>query len=373
MCNGVYKHRFIENCTNARWGNHPDLLVKYDPIFFSRQTNSDISTSARWLGESERVMKAVIYEIYGSPEVLQLREIEKPPVADDQVIVKVHAASIQQTDTNFRSGTPFLARVISGLLRPKNQILGCDYSGIIEATGKNIDMFNVGDEVYGQLDKRTGTHAEYISVSMNEISPKPKNLNFVEAASVGVAGTMALQFLRDHGEIKQGQKVLINGSSGGIGTFAVQIAKYFDTEVTGVCSTTNLEMVKSIGANHVIDYTKENFTKRTNEYDIIFDAVRKSTFANCKNALTPKGIYVTTEFGPSVMLQMRMNSNPNRKRMVGALLNLDPQDLVFLTDLIEAEKIRPVIDRVYPLEEIADAHRYVEKGHAKGKVVIKNV
>jgi NADPH:quinone reductase-like Zn-dependent oxidoreductase len=195
----------------------------------------------------------------------------------------------------------------------------------------------------------------------------------VEAASVGVAGTMALQFLRDHGEIQKGHKVLINGASGGIGTFAVQIAKYFDTEVTGVCSTSNLEMVKSIGTDFVIDYTKEDFTERVNEYDIIFDAVRKSTFANCKNALTPKGIYVTTEFGPSVMVQMRMNSNPNRKRMVGALLNVDPRDLVFLTVLIEDGKIRPIIDRVYPLEEIADAHRYVEKGHAKGKVVIKIV
>jgi NADPH:quinone reductase-like Zn-dependent oxidoreductase len=316
-------------------------------------------------------MKAVVYEKYGSPDVLQLKEIDKPSVSDDQVLVKVHAASVQQTDTNFRSGTPFLARVISGLFKPKNRILGCDYSGIIEAAGKNINEYTVGDEVYGQLDKRTGTHAEYLSVSLKEVSPKPKNLNFVEAASVGVAGSLALQFLRDHGEIQQGQKVLINGASGGIGTFAVQIAKSYGTEVTGVCSTSNLEMVKSIGADHVIDYTQEDFTERINEYDIIFDAVRKSTFADCKNALTPKGIYVTTEFGPSIMLQMRMNSDPNRKRMVGALLNTDPQDLMVLTELIEAGKIRPVIERTYPLEEIIDAHRYVEKGHAKGKVIIK--
>jgi len=316
-------------------------------------------------------MKAVVYEKYGSPDVLRLREIDKPYVADDEVLVKVHAASIQQTDTNFRTGTPFLARVLAGLFKPKNQILGCDYSGIVEATGKNVDEYSVGDEVYGQLNKRTGTHAEYISLSMKEVSPKPKNLSFVEAASVGVAGTLALQFLRDHGEIQQGQKVLVNGASGGIGTFAVQIAKSYDTEVTGVCSTVNLEMVKSIGADHVIDYTQEDFNQRVNEYDIIFDAVRKNTFANCKNALTQKGIYVTTEFGPTIMLQMRMNSNPNGKRMVGALLNVDPQDLVVLTELIEAGKIRPVIDRTYPLEEIADAHRYVEKGHAKGKVIIK--
>jgi NADPH:quinone reductase-like Zn-dependent oxidoreductase len=316
-------------------------------------------------------MKAVVYERYGSPDVLQLREITKPSVADDEVLVKVHAASIQQTDINFRTGTPFLARVLAGLLKPKNQILGCDYSGTVEATGKNVDEYSVGDEVYGQLNKRTGTHAEYISVTTKEVSHKPKNLTFVEAASVGVAGTIALQCLRDHGEIQQGQKVLVNGASGGIGTFAVQIAKSYDTEVTGVCSTANLEMVKSIGADHVIDYTKEDFTERVNEYDIIFDAVRKNTFANCKNALTSKGIYVTTEFGPTIMLQMRMNSNPDGKRMVGMLMNVDQADLVILTGLIEAGKIRPVIDRTYPLEEIADAHRYVEKGHAKGKVIMK--
>ena len=316
-------------------------------------------------------MKAVIYEKYGSPEVLELREIDIPSVADDEILVKIHTASIQQTDIRFRTGTPFLARVLAGLLKPKNQTLGCDYSGTVEAMGKNVNEYNVGDEVYGQLDKRTGTHAEYISLSMKEVSPKPKNLNFVEAASVGVAGTMALQCLRNHGEIQRGQKVLINGASGGIGTFAVQIAKSYDTEVTGVCSTANLELVKSIGADHVIDYTKEDFTKRADEYDIIFDAVRKNTFANCKNALSSKGIYVTTEFGPSIMLQMKMNSNPNGKRMVGMLGKIDPEDLVFLTELIEAGKIRPVIDRTYPLEEITDAHRYVEKGHAKGKVIIE--
>jgi NADPH:quinone reductase-like Zn-dependent oxidoreductase len=316
-------------------------------------------------------VKAVVYEKYGPPEVLELRELDRPSVGDDEVLVKVHAASIQQTDTNFRGGTPFLARVLVGLFKPKNQILGCDYSGTVEATGKNVEKYSVGDEVYGQLEKRTGTHAEYIPVSMKEVSPKPSNLDFVEATSVGVAGTMALQGLRDHGEIRQGQKVLINGASGGIGTFAVQIAKAYSTEVTGVCSTANIEMVKSIGADHVIDYKKEDFTERDGEYDIIFDAVRKNKFANCKNALTPKGIYVTTQFGPGIMLQMRMNSNPDGKRIVGWLGETDPADLVFLTELIEVGKIRPVIDRTYPFEEFADAHRYVEKGHAKGKVVIK--
>jgi len=315
-------------------------------------------------------MKAVVYTEYGRPEVLQLKEIEEPTPKDDEVLVKIHAASIQQTDINFRTGTPLLARVLAGLLKPRNQILGCDYSGTVEATGMNVEEYSIGDEVYGQLNKRTGTHAEYISVSMREVSPKPKNLTFVEAATVGVSGTIALQCLRDHGEIQRKDKVLVNGASGGIGTFAVQIAKSYDTEVIGVCSTANLELVKSIGADQVIDYTKEDFTERVDEYDIIFDAVRKNTFGNCKNALTSKGIYVTTEFGPGIMLQMRMNSSLDGKRMVGMLMNVDQADLVILTGLIEAGKIRPVIDRTYPLEEIADAHRYVEKGHAKGKVIM---
>ena len=315
-------------------------------------------------------MKAVYYEKYGSPDVLELREVDKPIPGDDEVLVKIHAASIQQTDIRFRTGTPYMARILAGLFKPKNQILGCDYSGIVEATGKNVTEYKIGDEVFGQLEKRTGTHAEYINVSMNEVYPKPKNLTFVEAASIGVAGTMALQCLRDYGEIQRGQKVLINGASGGIGTFAVQLAKYFGATVTGVCSTSNLELVKSIGADHVIDYTKEDFTKRVDELDIIFDVVRKNTFANCKNALTSKGVYVTTEFGPGLMLQMKMNSNPEGKRMVCMLGKTDPMDLVFLCELIEAGEVRPVIDRVYPLAEIAEAHRYVEEGHAKGKVVV---
>jgi len=316
-------------------------------------------------------MKAIVYEKYGSPDVLELREIDKPSIADDQVLVKVHAASIHQTDINFRSGTPFLARILAGLFKPKHQVLGCDYAGTVEATGKNVSGLNVGDEVYGQVYKRTGTHAEYVSVSTKEVFPKPENLSFVEAASVGVAGNMALQCLRDHGEIEQGQKVLINGASGGIGTFAVQVAKHYGAEVTGVCGTANIDLVKSLGADHVIDYKKEDFTERKEEYDIIFDAVRKNTFANCKDALTPKGIYVTTSFGPGIMIQMKMNSNPDGKRMRGMLMETETDDQSILSELIEAGKVKPVIDRVYPLEEIADAHRYVETGHAKGRVIIK--
>jgi len=318
-------------------------------------------------------MKAVVYEKYGSPEVLELREINKPIPGDNEVLVKIHAASIQQTDIRFRTGTPMMARLLSGLFKPKNQILGCDYSGVVEATGENITEYSIGDEVYGSLDKRTGTHAEYITVSTMEVSRKPRNISYEEAASIGVAGTMALMALRDHAQIHPGQKVLVNGASGGIGTFAVQLAKHYGTEVTGVCSGSNIEMVKTIGADHVIDYTVEDFTKKSDEYDIIFDAVRKKTFNECKDALTSKGVYVTTEFGPGIMLRMKMNSNPDSKRMVGYLGKTDPMDLVFLCELIEAGEVRPVIDRVYPLAEIADAHRYVEKGHAKGRVIMRIV
>jgi NADPH:quinone reductase-like Zn-dependent oxidoreductase len=317
-------------------------------------------------------LKALIYEKYGSPDVLKLKDIVKPSITDDGVLVRVHAASIQQTDINFRKGSPFLARILSGIMNPKNPILGCDYSGTIEAVGKNITGFNTGDEVYGQLDKRTGTHAEYISISLNELTRKPRNLTHVEAASVGVAGTIALQCLRDHGEIKDGQNVLINGASGGIGTFAVQIAKNYGVEVTGVCSKQNLEMVKSLGADHVIDYGVEDFTAKTSEYDIIFDAVRKSSFSKCKNALKSNGVYVTTEFGLGIVLQMRLNP-PNGKRMKGVLMNPDTKDLDYLTELIEAGKVKPVIDRVYPLEKAAEAHKYVEQGHAKGRVILEVV
>ena len=318
-------------------------------------------------------MKTVFYTEYGGPEVLEIKDTPKPIPSDDEILVKVHAASVQQTDIRFRTGTPFLARVLAGLLKPKNPVLGCDYSGEVDAVGKNINDYLVGDLVYGALKERTGTQAEYIKIIRDEASIKPTNISHVEAASVGVAGTMALIALRDHAEIKSGQRVLVNGASGGIGSFAVQLAKYFGAEVTGVCSGANVDLVKSLGADHVIDYTVEDFTKKTEAYDIIFDAVRKKKYSECKNALTQRGIYVTTEFGPSIMIQMRLNSNPDGKRMKGMMGKTDPKDMAFLTKLIESGEIKPVIDRVYPLEKIAEAHQYVEKGHAKGRVIIRIV
>ena len=318
-------------------------------------------------------MKAVYYEKYGSTEVLELKEIEKPSVSSDEILIKVYAASVQPMDIRFRTGTPLLARAIAGLTKPKIKILGFDYSGVVEAVGENITSYSPGDEVFGlrNSDNKSGTHVEYFTVTENEIGRKPPNLTHIVAATAGMAGIMALQGLRDHGEIKPGKKVLLNGASGGIGTYAVPIAKHYGAEVTGVCSTGNLEMVKSLGADHVIDYTKEDFTENSDSYDVIFDIVRKNTFNNCKKALTEKGIYITTHMSPSLLIEMKLNSNPNSKRSITMWGDVNGKDLEIVSKLLESEVIVPVIDRVYSMEEIADAHRYVEKGHAKGKVILK--
>ena len=318
-------------------------------------------------------MKTVYYERYGSTEVLELREIEKPSTSNDEILVKVHAASVQPMDIRFRTGTPLLARAIAGLTKPKIKILGFDYSGVVEAVGENITSYYPGDEVFGlrNSENKSGTHAEYFTVTEKEIARKPHNLTHVQAATAGMAGIMALQGLRDHGEIKPGKKVLLNGASGGIGTFAVQIAKHYGAEVTGVCSTGNLEMVKSLGADHVIDYTKEDFTKNTDSYDVIYDIVRKNTFNNCKKALTAKGIYITTDMSPGLLIEMKLNSNPNSKRSITMWGDVNGEDLEVVSKLLESEVIVPVIDRVYSMEEIVDAHMYIEKGHAKGKVILE--
>ncbi|MCP8304295.1 MAG: NAD(P)-dependent alcohol dehydrogenase [archaeon] len=318
-------------------------------------------------------MKAVVYEKYGSPEVLEFREIEKPTVMEDDVLVKIHAASMNPMDVHFRSGTPFMARLMTGLLKPKSKILGFDFAGKIESVGENVEQFKKDDDVFGLVPPERvdgGANAEYVCVSEKDIALKPVNMTYEQAAAVPVAAPMALQGLRDKGNIKPGQRVLINGASGGIGTFAVQIAKSFGVEVTGVCSTRNLELVKSIGADEVIDYTKEDFTKKDQSYNLIFDVVAKNSFSKCKNALTPEGIYVTTAYGPKLLLQKYWTSMTSSKKMIPMWGKRSKEDLIFLRDLIEAGKITSVIDRVYPLNEIAEAHRYVGKGHARGKVII---
>jgi len=314
-------------------------------------------------------MKAMVYYNYGSPDVLELQEIEKPIMKDNEVLVKVHAASVNWLDWHFLTGTPFLARIMAGLLKPKNKVLGIDLAGRIEAVGANVTQFQPGDEVFGSSTH--GCFAEYVCVSEEGVVTKPANLTFEEAAAVPGAASPALQALRDCGQIQPRQKVLINGASGGVGTFAVQIAKSFGAEVTGVCSTRNLDMVRSIGADQVIDYTQEDFTKNEERYDLVFDAVAKRSFADCRRALSPHGIYVTTEFSPLLALGGLWTSMTGDMKMVP----LPPKapakgDLVFMKELLEGGRVAPVIDRRYSLSEVPEALRYLEKGHARGKVVI---
>ncbi len=316
-------------------------------------------------------MKAVVYTKYGPPDVLELKEVEKPAPKDNEVLIQVHATTVTPMDYRFRNGKTIIARFMTGLLKPKANyhILGVEFSGKIEAVGKDVKRFKPSDEVYGG-GPPSGAHAEYVSMPEDRVGIKPSNMTFEEAAGVTFAGTTALKFLREKGNIHEGQAVLVNGASGGVGTFAVQLAKYFGAEVTGVCSTVNLEMVQSLGADKVIDYTKEDFTKTGQSYDIIFDAVGKRTYSQCKNSLNPGGIYLNTVATVPLLVQMLWTSMIGDKKAVFALLPFTPEDLVFLKDAIEAGKVKTVIDRTYHLSEIAEAHRYAEKGHARGKVVI---
>jgi NADPH:quinone reductase-like Zn-dependent oxidoreductase len=247
--------------------------------------------------------------------------------------------------------------------------LGADFAGKIEAVGKNIEQFKVDDDVFGSV--KAGGHAEYICISEKDAVLKPFSMTFEQAAAVPTCGYMALQGLRDHGKIKSGQKVLINGASGGVGTFAVQIAKSFGAEVTGVCSTQNLEQAKRIGANNVVDYKKEDFTKNGEQYDLIFDVVAKSSFSKCKDSLKPEGIYVSTVFGLRPILQKFWTSITGSKKMKSYIGKPNKEDIIFVKSLIETGKVTPELDRVYPLSEVAEAHKYIQKGHARGKVIIK--
>jgi NADPH:quinone reductase-like Zn-dependent oxidoreductase len=320
-------------------------------------------------------MKAIICTRYGPPEVLQQVEANMPSPKDDEVLIKVRATTVTPSDCAFRSGKPFISRFFVGLRRPKH-IPGDVLAGEIEAVGKNVRRFKVGDRVYGSSGTSFGSQAAYTSLSEDEaLAPMAVNASFEEAAAISDGGLTALPFLRDRGGIKSGHKVLINGASGSIGTIAVQLAKHFGAEVTGVCSTSNLEMVRSLGADKVIDYTKEDFTKSGEAYDIIFDAVGKSSFARCKGSLRTGGIYLTTLPTTSVLVRMLWPLGPSRKKACFVATGLRPpsekaRDLAILNGLVEAGKLRAVIDQRYPMEEIVEAHRYVEKGHKKGNVVI---
>ena len=319
-------------------------------------------------------MKAIVYTEYGPPDVLQLKEVEKPVPREDEVLIKVLGSSANALDWHFMRADPALSRMVSGLLKPKNTILGADVAGRVEEVGNNVKQFQTGDEVIGDFFvDGLGCFAEYVCVSEDAaLVQKPTSISFEEAAAVPVAALTALQGLRDHGHIQPGQNVLINGASGGVGTFAVQIAKTFGAEVTGVCSTGNLEMVRSIGADKVIDYTQEDFAQNGQRYDLIVDNVgNPSAYKRFyKSSLNPEGIYVVIAGSFSLLFVAPWMSMTGSNKIVSFTSAPNKEDLNSINELIDAGKVAPVIDRRYPLGEVPDAIRYLEEGHAKGKVVI---
>lgn len=313
-------------------------------------------------------MKAIVYHNYGSPDVLELAEIEKPAPKADEVLIEVQAASVNPHDWHFLTGTPYLARLMAGPFKPKHSVLGVDVAGTVHAVGANVEQFQPGDKVCAMLQH--GGFAQFACAAEDQVVRKPANMSFEDAAAVPLAALTALQCLRDHAQVQLGQRVLINGASGGVGTFAVQIAKLFGANVTGVCSTRNLDMVRAVGADQMIDYTLEDFTKTAQGYDLIFDAVRKRSFSECRRALGPQGIFVTTEVSPSLLLRGLWVSITGSQKLAAMLAQPDQKDLAYLIELVEAGKVKPVIDRSYTLSEVPDAIRYIGKGHARGKVVI---
>jgi NADPH:quinone reductase-like Zn-dependent oxidoreductase len=320
-------------------------------------------------------MKAMVQDTYGSAAVLQTREINKPAIGEDEVLVRVRAAGVNVADWAVMSGLPYIARPVYGLRKPKNSVRGTDVAGTVEAVGTSVTRFQPGDEVFGWC---SGSFADYAAASEDELAPKPANLTFEQAATVPMAGLVALQALRDHGKVRAGQKVLINGASGGIGTFAVQIAKSLGAEVTGVCSTRNVDLVRSIGADHVIDYTQADFTRSGRHYDFILDNVANHSLTDLRRALTPTGTLVPNGGGfdhrwvasGGRLLRAVVLFRFGSQTLGRFLVSPKHEDLVALKELIEAGKVTPVMDRTYPLSEIRKAIDHVGAGHTQGKVAI---
>ena len=328
-------------------------------------------------------MKAIACTKYGPPDVLQLKDVAKPTPKDNEILVRIYATSVNYGDIvarNFRKISPrefnmpfifwLLAKISFGLRKPKITILGSEFAGVIESAGKDVKRFKKGDQVFGYPGQSFGAYAEYLCMSEDGcMAIKPANMTYEEAAVVPYGAIMALNLLRK-ANIQSGQRVLINGASGGIGSAAVQLAKYYGAEVTGVCGTPRLEFVKSLGADKVIDYTKEDFTERGETYDLIFDILGKGSFSRCKSSLKPNGIHLFASFKMKQLFQMLWTSRIGSKRVICAIAPGSTEDLISVKELIEAGKIKSIIDRRYPLEQTAEAHRYVEEGHKKGNVVI---
>jgi NADPH:quinone reductase-like Zn-dependent oxidoreductase len=331
-------------------------------------------------------MKAIRFDRYGSPDVLELRDVPKPEVGPHDVLVRVRAASANPYDWHFLTGLPHIGRPSLGLFKPKVSGMGADLAGEVVAVGSAVTQFFPGDEVFGEVDGEVpgmghldlGSFAEYVCVKEGSVAPKPINMSFEEAAAAPMAGLTALQGIRDRGKVQPGQKVLINGASGGVGTFAVQIAKALGAQVTGVCSTRNVEMVLSIGADHVVDYTKDDFTRGQERYDLILDNVGSKKLSQVRRVMKPKGMYLSSFGSPEnpwlgpigALLKMTVVSPFVSQTTIGLTIKRKKEDLLALKELMEAGKVKPVIDRSYPLAEAAEAMRYLEKGHARGKVVV---
>jgi NADPH:quinone reductase-like Zn-dependent oxidoreductase len=323
-------------------------------------------------------MKAIRYHRYGSPDVLEYTDVETPVPGDDEVLVRVRAASVNPFDWHLMRGAPFLARLMAGMRRPKDPRLGADLAGVVEAVGKNVTQFGPGDEVFGAAK---GAYAEYTCARGDKLAPKPANATFEQAAAIPIAGLTALQALRDKGHLQPGQSVptsvLINGAAGGVGTFAVQIARAFGAEVTGVCSTKNVELVRSLGAAHVVDYTREDFTQSSRRYDVIVDCIGNHSLTACRRVMSRRGFYVVVG-GPDggwlsplpFILRLLLLSRFVSQTLSLIMASLNPADLTVLKELIEAGKVTPHIDRTYPLSDAAEAIRYVETKHARGKVAL---